>query len=103
MPLWFYLFLTSIVLKLADVLTTGYAVSIFGTEVEINPIMRNGMESFLGIGGTLFLSWAAVCLVTLYCVIRIPKKRWLGPAITCGIYLPVVINNVWQLYRAVGE
>jgi hypothetical protein len=94
-----FLFLAAVVFKTIDIITTFIIVSSFGTKVELNPILRTAMNSFLGVEITLLLSWLGVILITLYGIIIRPSyNKWLAPALTCGIYLPIAIGNSISLF-----
>ena len=93
------LFLAAVFLKTIDVVITAILVSDFGTKGEQNPILRAAMESSLGVEITLFLSWLGVVLATLYAIFRLPfSQKWVGPALSCVIHLPIAIGNSISLF-----
>lgn len=93
-----FLFLVAVFLKTIDVVTTYILVSILGTDGELNLILRTAMESPLGVEISLFLSWLGVTLITLYAISRLPHDKWLAPALTCVIHLPIAIGNSIHLF-----
>jgi hypothetical protein len=93
-----FLFLAAVVFKTIDIITTFIAVSSFGTKGELNPILRTAMNSSLGVEITLLLSWLGVILITTYGIVRLSYNKWLAPALTCGIYLPIAIGNSISLF-----
>jgi hypothetical protein len=88
-------------LKVLDNISTAILVNHHGMQVEINPIARWSME-MLGIQGALFLNFflfAAAMLVAHMIHERTKKGGWIFP-FTCGLYLAVVANNLYNF--AVG-
>ena len=77
-------------LKVADVLTTLYLVSHYGTEVEVNPFMKLAMHK-LGVVWSLGLN--AAIYSTIVCILFKTKRKsllW----VVLGMMLAVVGINI---------
>jgi len=82
-----------IALNIADIVSTYFAVEEKGMK-ELNPIARFMMDRFGTIGGL-----SAIKLPVVVAMLYLPVPIWLLWA-SCFLYVLVIINNVYQLWRA---
>ena len=84
----------NLILKFLDLLTTYFAVSMAGVEVEANPIMNYALNS---LGCWAYLANFIFFAIGSWLLFR-NKAKW-GLIIICVICVLVVINNLITCYQ----
>jgi uncharacterized membrane protein len=97
----FILFIASLTLKALDNLSTYIMVDVYGSVIERNPVAR-WMIDFMGLTEAMILNYcifAAAVISLLWKSNKHKSATWvLGFA--CILYLAVVINNFYYLFKA---